>query len=105
VLGVTVDLNDANKAWVEKMGVTYLVLSDRERVVTKAYGILNDDSQLLEDPKTILLYMRRKRSWFIIDKAGLIRFVKTTEPTVVIPNDELLKVLSTAHHEQLCKLA
>jgi peroxiredoxin len=94
VLGVTVDLNDANKAWVEKMGVTYPVLSDRERVVTKAYGILNDDPTLIEDPKTILLYMRPKRSWFIIDKAGLIRFVKTTEPTVVIPNDELLKVLS-----------
>jgi peroxiredoxin len=57
VLGVTVDLNDANKAWVEKMGVTYPVLSDRERVVTKAYGILYDDPTLLEDPKTILFYM------------------------------------------------
>jgi peroxiredoxin len=91
---VTVDLNDANKAWVEKMGVTYPFLSDRDRVVTKTYGIIYDDLKLLEDPKTILLYMRPKRSWFIIDKAGIIRFVKTTEPTVVIPNDELLKVLS-----------
>jgi peroxiredoxin len=91
---VTVDLNDANKAWVEKMGVTYPFLSDRDRVVTKAYGIIYDDLKLLEDPKTILLYMRPKRSWFLIDKAGIIRFAKTTEPTVVIPNDELLKVLS-----------
>ena len=91
---MTVDLNDANKAWVEKMGVTYPVLSDRERVVTKAYGIPYDDPKLLEDPKTIILYMRPQRSWFIIDKAGIIRFAKTTGPTVVIPNDELLKVLS-----------
>jgi peroxiredoxin len=94
VLGITVDINEANKAWVEKMGVTYPFLSDRDRVVTKAYGVLYDDPKLLEDPKTIIRYMRPKRSWFIIDKAGIIRFAKTTEPTVIIPNDELLNVLS-----------
>jgi peroxiredoxin len=94
VLGVTVEINEANKAWVEKMGVTYPFLSDRDRVVTKAYGILNDDPKLLEDPKTIIRHMRPKRSWFIIDKAGIIRFAKTTEPTVIIPNDELLNALS-----------
>jgi peroxiredoxin len=94
VLGITVDINEANKAWVEKMGVTYPFLSDMDRVVTKAYGVLYDDPKLLEDPKTIIRYMRPKRSWFIIDKAGIIRFAKTTEPTVIIPNDELLNVLS-----------
>ncbi len=87
------DINEANKAWVEKMGVTYPFLSDMERVVSKAYGIIYDDPKLVEDPKTVRRYMRPKRSWFIIDKAGIIRFAKTTEPTVVIPNDELLKVL------------
>lgn len=93
VLGIIVDIDDANKAWVEKMGVTYPFLSDKERVVTKAYGVLDDDPKLLENPGTVRGYMRPKRSWFIIDKTGIIRFVKTTAPAVLIPNDELLKVL------------
>lgn len=93
VLGITVDIEEANKAWVEKMGVTYPVLSDKGRVMAKAYGVLDEAPKLLEDPNTIRLYMRPKRSWFIIDKAGIIRFIKTTAPTVVIPNDELLQVL------------
>jgi len=95
VLGVIADIEDTTKAWVEKMGVTYPFLSDKGRVMAKAYGVLDEDPKLLEDPNTIRRYMRPKRSWFIIDKTGIIRFVKTTEPTVVIPNDELLKVLST----------
>ena len=93
MLGIIADIEDTTKAWVEKMGVTYPFLSDKERVVTKAYGIIDDNPKLLENPQTIRGYMRPKRSWFIIDKTGIIRFVKTTEPTVVIPNDELLKVL------------
>jgi peroxiredoxin len=95
VLGVSVDFNDANKAWVEKIGVTYPLLSDVRRQMTKAYGVLYDDPTMAEDPQRIPLYLRAKRAWFVIDKEGVIRYAKTTEPRdFQPPNDEILKVLS-----------
>jgi peroxiredoxin len=47
-----------------------------------------------EDPAKIPLYFRTKRAWFVIDKGGVIRYAKTTEPRELLPNDEILKVLS-----------
>jgi peroxiredoxin len=95
VLGVSVDFNDANKAWVEKIGVTYPLLSDVRRQMTKAYGVLYEDPTMAEDPQRIPLYLRAKRAWFVIDKEGVIRYAKTTEPRdFQPPNDDILKVLS-----------
>jgi len=95
VLGVSVDVNDANKAWAEKMGVTYPLMSDVRRQMAKAYGVLNDDPKMAEDPARIATYLRAKRSWFVIDKGGVIRYAKTTAPREpLVPNDEILKVLS-----------
>ncbi len=95
VLGVSVDFNDANKAWAEKLGLTYPLLSDARRQMTKAYGVLSDDPKMAEDPQRIFAYLRAKRAWFVIDKQGVIRYVKTSEPREwQPPNDEILKVLS-----------
>jgi peroxiredoxin Q/BCP len=95
VLGVSVDFNDANKAWAEKLGLTYPLLSDVRRQITKAYGVLNDDPKMAEDPQQIPTYLRAKRAWFVIDKQGVIRYVKLAEPrSFQPPNDEILKVLS-----------
>ncbi len=94
MLGVSVDFNDANKAFAEKLGLTYPLLSDVRREMARAYGVLYDDTKMAEDPAKIPLYLRAKRSWFVIDKAGVLRYVKTTEPRDLIPNDEILKVLS-----------
>jgi len=92
---VSVDFNDANKAWAEKLGLTYPLLSDARRQMAKAYGVLNDDPKMAEDPQKIPTYLRAKRSWFVIDKQGVIRYAKTTEPRDwQPPNDEILKVLS-----------
>ena len=94
MLGVSVDVNDANKAWAEKMGITYPLLSDARRQMTKAYGVLYDDPKLAQDPATITRYLRAQRAWFVIDKNGVIRFAQTNEPRDLLPNDEILKVLS-----------
>jgi peroxiredoxin len=92
---VSVDFNDANKAWAEKIGVTYPLLSDMRRQMAKAYGVLYDDPKMVEDPQRIPLYLRTKRAWFVIDKGGVVRYAKTTEPRdFQPPNDEILKVLS-----------
>jgi peroxiredoxin len=95
VLGVSVDVNDANKAWAEKMGITYPLLSDVRRQMAKAYGVLHDDPKLAQDPATIGRYLRAQRSWFVIDKNGIVRFAHTNEPREpLLPNDQILKVLS-----------
>lgn len=91
---MSVDFNDANKAWAEKMGVTYPLLSDTRRQMGKAYGVLFDDPQMAEDPQKIATYLRMRRAWVVIDKAGVIRYMRTNEPRDwQPPNDEILKVL------------
>ena len=92
---MSVDFNDANKAWGEQRSLTYPLLSDSRRQMAKAYGVLFDDPKMAEDPQRIPTYLRAKRAWFVIDKQGVIRYVKTTEPREwQPPNDEILKVLS-----------
>lgn len=91
---MSVDFNDANKAWAEKMGVTYPLLSDTRRQMVKAYGVLFDDPKMAEDPQRIPLYLRARRAWVVIDKEGVIRYMRTNEPRDwQPPNDEILKVL------------
>jgi peroxiredoxin len=93
VLGISVDFKDANKAWAEKLGLTYPLLSDFRRQMSRAYEVIFDDPAMANDPKKIPVYLRSKRSWFVIDKTGVIRYVKTTAPRELVPNDELLQVL------------
>jgi peroxiredoxin Q/BCP len=94
VLGVSVDFNDANKAWAEKLGISYPLLSDVRRQMVKAYGVLNDDPSMAQDPQKIPTYLRTKRAWVVVDQEGIVRYVKTTEPRdFQPPNDEILKVL------------
>jgi peroxiredoxin len=89
-----VDFNDANKAWAEKLGLGYPLLSDVRREMSRAYGVLNDDVNMANDPRRIPVYLRAKRSWFVIDKAGMVRYIKLAEGRDLLPNDELLKVLN-----------
>jgi peroxiredoxin len=93
-LGVSVDFNDANIAWAEKLGLTYPLLSDRQRQVSKSYDALFDDPAMANDPKKIAIYLRSKRAFVVIDKEGVIRFVKVAEPREFTPpSEEMLKVI------------
>lgn len=76
------------------IGLTYPLLTDVRREMTRAYGVLNDDPAMAQDSKRIAGYLRAKRSWFVVDKEGVIRYVKVTEPLNIIPNDEILEVLA-----------
>lgn len=91
---MSVDFNDANKAWAEKLGISYPLLSDTRRQMAKAYGVLNDDASMATDPQKIATYLRTQRAWVVVDKAGIVRYVKTTEPrNFQPPNDEILQIL------------
>jgi peroxiredoxin len=95
VLGVSVDFNDANIAWAEKLGLTYPFLSDVRREASKAYGVIFDDPALADDPKTLPRYLRSRRSWFVIDKEGVVRFAHVATTRDLLPNDDILQVLRT----------
>jgi peroxiredoxin len=88
VLGVSVDLGRANKAFAGTHSFSFPLLSDTDRATSKAYGVLYDN------PKDSVLYRRAKRSWFVIDKSGIIRYAITTGPGEFDKNNEVLQVLS-----------
>ena len=94
VLGISVDFNDANKAWAVKIGLTYPLLTDVRREMSRAYGVLNDDPAMAQDTKRIAAYMRSKRSWIVVDKEGIVRYMRVTDPRGLVPNDEILEVLA-----------
>jgi len=94
VLGVSVDFNAANVAFAERLGLKFPLLSDTRRVMTRAYGVLRDDPADVNDVRRIAGYLRARRSWFIIDREGIIRYAKVEDPRGILPNDELLEVLA-----------
>jgi alkyl hydroperoxide reductase subunit AhpC len=75
------------------MGVTYPLMSDLQRLTTRAYGVLYDDLKLADDSMMIPLYLRAKGAWFVIDKAGNIRAVTLVPLGQQIATDEILQVL------------
>jgi peroxiredoxin len=72
----------------------YPLLSDLRRQIARAYGVLQDDPAMAQDPARIPQYLRAKRSWFIVDKDGIVRYARVTDPRGLVPNDEMLEVLA-----------
>lgn len=62
--------------------------------MSRAYAVLYDDPTAVQDTKRIAAYLRSKRSWFVVDKAGIVRYARVTDPRGLVPNDEILEVLS-----------
>lgn len=60
VLGVSMDSPYSNKAWAEKIGVTFPLLSDWGGETTQKYGIYNPQ------------YKAARRVTYLIDKQGKV---------------------------------
>ncbi len=93
VLGVSVDYSNANRAFSGAHNLSFPLLSDAARQVAIAYGVLYDDPKMVDDPKKVPLFRRAQRSWFVIEKEGVIRYATTTHWSVFDKNDEVLAVL------------
>jgi peroxiredoxin Q/BCP len=61
VLGISVDSREKNKAFAESLGVKFPILSDEDKRVSRAYGVL------------IPLLRLAHRVTLVIDKQGIIR--------------------------------
>ncbi len=84
VVGVSADLPFSNKAFAESNGLTFPVLSDWNLAAINAYDVA------FEGFAGIQGLVRSDRATFVIDEAGIIRFVSVTENPGVEPNyDEI----------------
>jgi thioredoxin-dependent peroxiredoxin len=70
VLGISVDSSPANQAFAKQIGVTFPLLSDFQRTVSKEYGILNIDKGFA------------KRTTFVIDKNGIIQHIDVGQEAI-----------------------
>ncbi len=80
IVGIAVTDPFSNKAFAEKNRLSFPILSDYKREVIKAYGIQLPDFAGLKD------YSTAKRSIFILDKDGIVRYVWITDNPAVEPN-------------------
>lgn len=66
VLGISIDSHWSQLAFAEKLGLSYRLLSDLSREVSRAYGVLRNEGLA-------------ERALFLVDKEGVIRYVKVFE--------------------------
>ncbi len=63
MFGISIDAPPSNGVFAKQIGVTFPLLSDMKREVSKAYGILNDQNQFAN------------RTTFVVDKDGKIQHI------------------------------
>ena len=91
ILGVSVDSLETHRAWVEELGgVDYPLLSDAEKKVSRAYGVL-------EEKEGVGL-----RATFIINPAGEVSYAVVSHMNVGRSVEETLRVLKALRTEKLC---
>ena len=90
VVGISVDGPVANKAFASQNNLQFPLLSDFNRVAVKAYGIV------LENFGGLAGYSVAKRSVFVLDKNGIIRYAWVSDNPGVEPNyDEVANAVSS----------
>jgi len=89
VFGVSVDSVPANAEFAKQLGITFPLLSDFTRKVSKEYGILDDDRQF------------SRRTTFVVDKQGVIQHVEegngAVDPTGAITLCSTIKKKDEPH--------
>ena len=88
VLGISGDNPFAQAAWAEKEKITVPLLSDYEHTVARAYGIAYDS---FLPQKNLGMGGVAKRSAFVIDKQGVVRYAESSEDPGQLPNFEKIK--------------
>jgi peroxiredoxin len=94
VYGISGDNPFAQEAWAQKEHITVTLLSDYEHKVTQAYGVAYDSflPQLNLGMSGVA-----KRSAFVIDKQGVVRYAESSDDPKQLPNFNAIK-------EELAKL-
>ena len=83
VLGISVDTPFSLKAWAEKEGISIPLLSDFNKEISAAYGAQFADLLGLKGVA--------KRSAFVVDGEGTIRYASVSDDPTVLPDFEAIK--------------
>lgn len=88
VLGVAVTATFSQQAFAASLGIDFPLLSDWDREVCAAYGVQYD---VWKGHRGLA-----KRSVFVIDTDGVVRYRWVTDDALVLPDlDEAVEVLRT----------
>jgi len=85
IVGVSVDGPFANKIFKENRHLNFPLLSDYKKVTIGDYGIVMKDLGPLKD------YNTAKRSVFLLDKNGIIKYIWISDNPLVEPNYSEIK--------------
>jgi peroxiredoxin len=86
-VGVSVDHPDTLKGFAKSNKIRHPLLSDFGRRMLPAYGALVTDEK---SP----IYRYAKRSYFILDRRGIVRYMKIQDnPLNLLKQEEVLKAL------------
>jgi glutaredoxin-dependent peroxiredoxin len=84
VLGLSVESHRAHTAFAESLKLPFPLLSDLNREVVQAYGVMyTPDNRHREG-----FYGLAKRSVFVLDKAGVVRYAWVRDDALVQPDVE-----------------
>jgi peroxiredoxin len=84
VLGVSVDHIGAQRAFAEKLGLTYPLIDDFSREIVKKYGVMDDNP---DSP----FFRYSKRAYVFIDKQGVVRYKDIMDqPSHLLDSEEIL---------------
>jgi len=86
VIGISVDSVFTQEAWSKQNGITIPLLSDFNKEVCAKYGTLYPDGGFVLGMNGV-----SKRSAFIVDKDGVIRYAEILEDAGQLPNFEKIK--------------
>jgi peroxiredoxin (alkyl hydroperoxide reductase subunit C) len=81
VLGISVDSRHSHKAFAEHLGLEFPLLSDFDKKICQAYGVLREGGFA-------------ERALFVIDRQGIVRYAHV-HPIGEIPNNQ--PVLDVLH--------
>ena len=87
VLGVSADHVATLDAWVKQNPIKHSVASDFRRTMLPGY-----DAMVTDEKSPIYRYA--KRAYFVLDRQGVVRYVKVmTNPLDLLQPEDLLKAL------------
>jgi alkyl hydroperoxide reductase subunit AhpC len=91
ILGVSVDSIDSHRSWADELGgIHYPLLSDEEKNVSRAYGVLDDKEGVA------------LRATFLINPDSEVAYAVMSHANVGRSVEETLRVLKALRTERLC---
>jgi alkyl hydroperoxide reductase subunit AhpC len=91
IVGVSVDSLETHRAWVEELGgVEFPLLSDVDKEISRAYGVLGETEGVSQ------------RATFIINPTGQVSYGVVSHMNVGRSVEETLRVLKALRTERLC---